>query len=114
MPGRLSAVSCTTSSQVGPCTSRTHAASGFSAATVTQCSSSLKTGGSIGIVRMGSGMSNPFDPEGEGAMSGGVRGREGSEEFVEVSQPPDEQRDDMSPSRPSASRDELREDLPEE
>lgn len=59
-------------------------------------------------------MSNALDPEGDGAMSGGVRGREGSDEFVEVSQPPEEQREEISPSLARASRDEDREDLPEE
>jgi len=48
---------------------------------------------------------------GEGIASVGVRGLEGSEELVDVSQQPDEQRDETSPSR-ARSRDEDREDLP--
>mmetsp|Transcript_50644 Transcript_50644/g.144732 ORF Transcript_50644/g.144732 Transcript_50644/m.144732 type:complete len:90 (+) Transcript_50644:684-953(+) len=63
-------------------------------------------------------MSRPFVAKGDRWRSGGVRGREGSEELVEVSQPPEEQREETSPSRewPSraGSREEEREDLPEE
>lgn len=66
------------------------------------------------MVRMGSGISRAFDPEGEGATSGGVRGREGSEEFVEVSQPPEEGREEMSPSRATGSLEDDRDDFPEE
>jgi len=63
---------------------------------------------------MGSGIRSPFDPDGEGAMSGGVQGRDISEEFVDVSQPPEEQREEMSPSLATASREEDLEDFPEE
>jgi len=59
-------------------------------------------------------MSSSLQPEGDGATSGGVRGRESSEEFVEVSHPPEEQREEMSPSLAIASLEEDREDLPEE
>jgi len=62
---------------------------------------------------MGSGISNPFDANGDCAASGGVRGREGSEELVEVSQQPDEHLEEMSPSR-AMSRDDDREDFPED
>lgn len=71
----------------------------------------------MGIVLRGSGMSNALEPEdGDGARSGGVCGRDGADELVEVSQPPpEEQREEMSPSRAAcASLDESREDLPDE
>lgn len=65
-------------------------------------------------------MSNPFVSR-DAIKSVGVRGLEGSEELVEVSQQPDEQRSEMSPSRAPSfdeARDELpfevRDDLPEE
>jgi len=66
---------------------------------------------------MGSGISNPFDANGDCAASGGVRGREGSEELVEVSQQPDEHLEEMSPSRAMSrddDREDFREDLPED
>lgn len=47
-------------------------------------------------------------------MFGGVGGLDCPEEFVELSQPPDEHRDDISPSLARASRDEDLDDLPEE
>mmetsp|Transcript_44260 Transcript_44260/g.95325 ORF Transcript_44260/g.95325 Transcript_44260/m.95325 type:complete len:265 (+) Transcript_44260:289-1083(+) len=83
------------------------------------CSSSRASGSSIGIVRirMGSGISNaPLSSPGTAArMSGGVCGLDGSDDCVEVSQPPpDEQRDETSPSRAMGSLEELREDFPEE
>jgi len=62
---------------------------------------------------MGSGISNPFEPDGEGSASGGVLGLDCSEEFVEVS-PPDEQRDEMSPSLGSLSWDDDLDDFPED
>mmetsp|Transcript_7971 Transcript_7971/g.21970 ORF Transcript_7971/g.21970 Transcript_7971/m.21970 type:complete len:80 (+) Transcript_7971:1127-1366(+) len=55
---------------------------------------------------MGSGMSRAFD---EGATSGGVD----NSELVEVSQQPEEQRDDTSPSL-ATSREEDRDDFLEE
>jgi len=49
-------------------------------------------------VLMGSGIRRPFDSKGDGIASVGVRGRDGSEEFVDVSQQPEEHREEMSPS----------------
>mmetsp|Transcript_139598 Transcript_139598/g.434235 ORF Transcript_139598/g.434235 Transcript_139598/m.434235 type:complete len:98 (-) Transcript_139598:272-565(-) len=68
----------------------------------------------MGMVLMGSGISRSLVPEGDGATSGGVLGRESSEEFVDVSQPPEEHLEEMSPSLASASLEDDREDLPEE
>mmetsp|Transcript_9570 Transcript_9570/g.17481 ORF Transcript_9570/g.17481 Transcript_9570/m.17481 type:complete len:152 (+) Transcript_9570:475-930(+) len=76
-------------------------------------SSSMNTGRKICPVLTGSGIKRAFDPLGDGATSGGVRGRDCSEEFVDVSQQPEEHRDEISPSY-ALSREEDREDLPEE
>lgn len=68
------------------------------------------------LVLMGSGISKPLVPDrvGHGHMgSGGLLGLEGSEEFVDVSQQPEEHREEISPSR-AMSREEEREDFPEE
>jgi hypothetical protein len=65
------------------------------------------------LVLMGSGISSPFEANGDWAASGGVRGREGSEEFVDVSQHPDEHLDEMSPSR-AISLDDDRDDFPDD
>jgi len=76
--------------------------------------------------RMGSGMSSPFDPDGEGdgtlpsvvtTSSRGVSPWDITEEFVAVSdQPPapEEHREEISPSRPLLSREEDLEDFPDE
>jgi len=53
---------------------------------------------------MGSGIKRPLEMHGDGAALGGVRGRDGSEEFVDVSQPPEEHREEMSPSLECPSR----------
>lgn len=50
----------------------------------------------------------------DGAVSGGVRGLDISEELVEVSHPPEEHLEETSPSLARGSRDEDLEDLPVE
>lgn len=78
--------------------------------------SSSSAGGSMTLVLIGSGISRPLVPDGEGhgpSGSCGLLGLGGSEEFVDVSQQPEEHRDEMSPSR-AMSRDEDLDDLPEE
>jgi len=59
-------------------------------------------------VLMGSGIKRPFDSIGDGTMS-----VTGSEEFVDVSQHPDEHLEEISPSR-AMSREDDREDFPED
>lgn len=70
------------------------------------------------LVRMGSGISKPLVPKGDGLGqigSCGLLGLEASEELVDVSQHPDEHLEEMSPSRAmSRDRDEDLDDLPEE
>lgn len=73
----------------------------------------MKAGGNISPVLIGSGIRRAFDPLGDGATSGGVRGRDCSDEFVDVSQQPEEHREEISPSY-ALSREEDLEDLPEE
>mmetsp|Transcript_26087 Transcript_26087/g.77976 ORF Transcript_26087/g.77976 Transcript_26087/m.77976 type:complete len:142 (-) Transcript_26087:234-659(-) len=80
------------------------------------------------LVLMGFGISSPLEVHGDAvrigwSASGGDRAPDGSEELVDVSQQPDEQREEMSPSpeRPSRdwpsrvmSREEDLDDLPDE
>eukprot|EP00442_Polarella_glacialis_P039391 CAMPEP_0115144276 /NCGR_PEP_ID=MMETSP0227-20121206/61362_1 /TAXON_ID=89957 /ORGANISM="Polarella glacialis, Strain CCMP 1383" /LENGTH=177 /DNA_ID=CAMNT_0002553449 /DNA_START=391 /DNA_END=924 /DNA_ORIENTATION=- len=77
------------------------------------CSSAKRAGGMISPVLIGSGIKRPFDSTSDGATSVGVLGLDGAEEFVDVSQHPEEHREEMSPSL-AMSRDDDRDDLPEE
>jgi len=66
------------------------------------------------VVLMGFGINSALSPIGDGARSGGVLGREASEELVDVShpEPPEDGLEEMSPSRARPSREEDLEDFP--
>mmetsp|Transcript_48550 Transcript_48550/g.150004 ORF Transcript_48550/g.150004 Transcript_48550/m.150004 type:complete len:193 (+) Transcript_48550:612-1190(+) len=115
MPGRAwMAASASSAPADGSSTTTTGTApaTGSSTGTVasartgsTTAGSASKSAGRSKLVLMGFGISNPLEVLGDGAASFGERARGGSEELVEVSQHPEEQREEMSPSREYPSRD---------